>query len=126
MNTEHITKTLHEMTELLDDWDDDGGKAISKALADQLTGFLYQMESLAKYWNREIPEPHLSPGPGETVDIHWKTDGFELLINAKDDSGLCSYYGERPADSHVVKGGGYLSFPLGAELLRFILRMPIE
>jgi hypothetical protein len=126
MNTKHIAKTLYEMTELLDDWDDDGGKAITKPLANRVEDFLSKMESLAKYWNREVPEPRLSPGPRETVDIHWEADGFELLINAKDDTGLCSYYGERPADSHVIKGSGYLSLSLGADLLRFILRMPID
>jgi hypothetical protein len=126
MNIELITKTLNEMTELLDDWDDDGGKAISINLANHVEGFLFNIENLANRWNREAPDPHLSPGPGETVDINWKADDFELLINAKKDSGLCSYYGERPADSHVVNGSGYMSFSLAAELLRFILRMPIE
>jgi hypothetical protein len=126
MNTKAINKTLYEMTQLLYDWDDDGGKAISKALASNVESFLFHMESLSRHWNREASDPHLSPGPGETVDINWKADDFELLVNVKDDSGLCSYYGERPTDSHVIKGHGYLTSSLAAELLRFLLRMPIE
>jgi hypothetical protein len=126
MNTKSIGKTLYEMTELLDDWDDDGGKAISKALANRVADFLSKMESMAQHWDRELLDPTLSPGPAETVDIHWKTEDFELLVNVKNSDGLCSFYGERPEDSHVMQGGGYTSIPFVADLLRFILRMPIE
>lgn len=126
MNISHIRKTLYEMTELLDDWDDDGGKAVCKILARRVEEFLVRMDKLAQAWKREAPEPHLSPGPDDTIDIHWKGDGFELLVNAKDGNGVCTYYGERPQDFHVIKGSGYLNSFLEVDLLRFILRMPIE
>jgi hypothetical protein len=126
MNTERIAKTLYEMTELLDDWDDDGGKAISKELARHVEGFLFSIKKLAEHWDRELLDPTLSPGLAETVDIHWKTENFELLVNVKNGDGLCSFYGERPEDSHVMKGGGYTSLRLASDFLRFILRMPID
>lgn len=126
MNIEHLAKTLHEMTELLDDWDDDGGKAVCGVLATRVRNFLDRMNDLAKSWKRELPDPHISPGPKETIDIHWKGKEFELLVNAKDGNGVCTYYGECPEDSHILRGSGCLNNFLAADLLRFILRMPID
>lgn len=126
MNTRHISKTLYEMTQLLDDWDDDGGKAVSKDLASCVETFLTKMDAMARNWNRKVPDPHVSPGPEDTVDIHWKDKESELLVNVKNADGLCSFYGERPEDSHVIQGHGYIAAGLAGDFLRFILRMPIE
>lgn len=126
MNTDHLAKVLHEMTELLDNWDDDGGKAVPKELTDCVGTFLAKMNDLAQNWKRQTPDPQISPGPKNTVDIHWKSKDFELLINVSNSEGLCSFYGERPEDSHVIRGMGYLSPTLSADLLRFLFDMPIE
>lgn len=126
MNTEVAAKTLYEMTQLLDDWDDDGGKAVCDVLATRVRNFLNDIENLAKNWKREAPDPHLSPGPDGTIDIHWKGKNFELLVNAKDGNGVCTFYGECPEDSHFLRGSGYLNNFLAADLLRFILRMSIN
>lgn len=70
------------LTELPDDWDDEGGKACSKEHVERVTGFLSAIaRSLLQRSRAHLPIPSINPGPGESIDVHWKVSGKELLLN---------------------------------------------
>jgi len=42
-----------------------------------------------------LPVPDILPGPSHSIDLHWETSGFELLINVPSDTNqLATFYGD--------------------------------
>jgi hypothetical protein len=51
-----------------------------------------------------VPLPRILPGPGSGIDIHWKEQGFEMLINVPSPPTLhATFYGDDYGTS-VIKG----------------------
>lgn len=70
------------MLELEENWDDEGSLPIAEATWVVAASFLRCQASV--YWKHHlavIPVPHITPGSDGSIDIHWKTDRFELLVN---------------------------------------------
>lgn len=53
---------------------------------------IYEKHSIEKFGRSIIP-PHIGPGPGGGIDLHW-CDEFELLINIPADSEQINFYGD--------------------------------
>ena len=60
-------------------------------------------QSQKKYFDA----PEILPGPGGSIDLHWKTDARELLINVPaDPQDTISYYGDDRAEDteNAIRG----------------------
>ena len=85
-----------EMLKLEDDWDGEGSPAISKDTFDLAADFL---ESHSRYlWEHSclcLPVPRISPGPNGSIDLHWKRETWELLVNIPADTNETAvFYGD--------------------------------
>jgi len=70
------------MLKLGQDWDDEGSPPIEEATWKVATDFLRRQADA--HWRRHskmIPVPHITPGSDGSIDIHWRTEQFELLVN---------------------------------------------
>jgi hypothetical protein len=81
---------------LKEDWDDEGSPGYTQAFWEQAISFLRsnaeRLRAKCGYW---VPSPNITPGPYGSIDIHWKTQNRELLINIPSNPGEpASYYGD--------------------------------
>lgn len=75
-----------------DDWDDQGSPGYREDTWRRAVGAVKSSVAwLLKYHGLDVEPPKISPGPEGSIDIHWKTVYFELLINVPNDA-------DQPAD----------------------------
>jgi hypothetical protein len=91
------------MLQLAEDWDEEGSPPIDEATWNAATAFLRRQADI--HWRRYskmIPVPHIAPGSDGSIDIHWKTENFELLVNipARPGSGA-GFYGDDYGGSRI-------------------------
>lgn len=95
----HIAKALAEANCILaleDDWDGEGSAGYSQCVVDRAREFVTRsaLETFGKS-SVLIPAPRLLPGPDGSVDVHWKTDQWELLVNIpKELDSPAEFYGD--------------------------------
>jgi hypothetical protein len=81
---------------LEDDWDGEGSKGYSEQAWSRATGYLRRQARAC--WLRHgvvIPTPTIGPGPEGSIDIHWQTEFYELLVNIPADPAIpASFYGD--------------------------------
>lgn len=85
-----------KMLSLPDDWDDEGSPRIQESTWARATDYLHRHTELvySRYGSR-VPIPRILPGPEGSVDLHWKTDSRELLINVPSNAAeLAAFYGD--------------------------------
>ena len=70
------------MLELEEDWDDEGGMPIDEVTFERASDFLLgYAEWLLDNKNVVIQTPEISPGPENSIDIHWRLENYRMLIN---------------------------------------------
>jgi hypothetical protein len=84
------------MLDLPDNWDEEGSPGYREDVWNRAVTLL--LETSLAYWrtNRAAPPfPRLGKGPLGSIDLHWRTDSRELLVNipASPDSPL-SFFGD--------------------------------
>ena len=82
--------------DLPEDFDGEGSPRYSRDAWNRAVTFL---ERYAKWFREtqgeEIPIPEIDPGPNGSIDIHWKSKDFELLLNIPSDpSAPAEFYGD--------------------------------
>jgi hypothetical protein len=93
---DHLKDSANALLALAEDFDGEGSKRYSKAVVDRATHFVHlQAEAL---WNKHatlLTIPDLGPGPDGTIDLHWRTPSYELLVNIPADrKSFASFYGD--------------------------------
>jgi len=79
------------LLELKEGWDEEGSPSIDKSTWEVAASFLRRQ---AHHFTI-IPVPHIMPGSDGSIDIHWKTERFELLVNiSKGPVFVVSFYGD--------------------------------
>lgn len=93
------------MLEWEDDWDGEGSPAYSEETWLRATGFLQQnAEELWRKIGFAVAAPKVGPGPNGSIDLHWRTGEYELLLNIPTDSSAqAEFYGDNNR-GEVVKG----------------------
>ncbi len=65
-----------------DDWDGEGSPGYQAATLERGRAFL--IAGAAHLWeaqHRTLPAPRVTPGPDGSIDLHWRVEGRELLLN---------------------------------------------
>ena len=92
----HRFEMSRQLLTLQEDWDGNGGQAFTEEHWRRVVCFL--SDNALWLWERErlcIPDPKIIPGPGRSIDVHWKSDELELLLNVPEDASLpASFYGD--------------------------------
>ena len=111
---EAINKSRN-ILELKDNWDDEGSVGFSEFTWRRAEGFL--MKNAMRLWRSHqkcFDPPKISGGPEGSIDLHWKTDNRELLINIPASSeDPIGYYGDDRAEetTDAVRGKDLESSP---------------
>ncbi len=81
---------------LRDDWDDEGADGYEYETWRRATAFLMALCRHAWATTGDgVPVPMIGPGPKGSIDIHWRTGGFELLLNVpRDPAAPAGFYGD--------------------------------
>lgn len=89
--------------DLEDDWDDQGSPRYSEDTWRRACDFLLRQANFARAnLGCELPVPKILPGPGASIDLHWKLPDFELLVNIPADATQpATFYGDDYRDSCV-------------------------
>ncbi len=92
----HAINSSRYILELGEDWDGEGAKPYNADTWERTTQFVRQYATHA--WKKvgvSIPAPRILPGPNGSIDIHWKSQTHELLVNIPENSEeLASFYGD--------------------------------
>jgi hypothetical protein len=81
---------------LQQDWDGEGSPGYSEETCDRMSKFLLNhSKQLAAAYGVKTPIPKILPGPNGSIDLLWKSDDYELLLNIPADSqSPASFYGD--------------------------------
>ena len=80
-----------DMLKLEDNWDGEGAVKISDQTWQKAIDFLNRHRF---FWTLEENIPDISALHDGSIDLHWKNEKFELLINVKGNSDLAGVYGD--------------------------------
>lgn len=85
-----------EMLELQEDWDDNGAAPITADTWNRAINFLRQLaEDYESAMRSAAPVPTISPCPDGSIDLLWKTERFQLLVNVQPrDANESDFYGQ--------------------------------
>jgi len=106
---------IGEANKLAENWDDEGSPAYSKDTLDRAAAFLtMQSDTVKKHHGLILPVPRILPGPDGSIDIHWKRQGWELLVNIPSDpSEMAVFYGDDYGSSKIKGSLDPKDFNLG-------------
>ena len=97
--THGLNQVIEESKVILDleeDWDGAGAQPIEQLTWERAVDFL--LGYATNIWKKLqviMPNPEIGPGPKGDIDIHWKIDEFELLINIPSDvNEKLKFYGD--------------------------------
>ena len=122
---EAINKS-RRILELKDNWDDEGSIGYSESTWRRAESFL--MKNAMSLWRSHqkcFGPPKISGGPEGSIDLHWKTDNRELLINVPASSeDPIGYYGDDRAEetTDAVRGKDLESSPDAAWIFLWLTK----
>lgn len=82
--------------ELEDDWDDEGSKGYQPLVWERVVIFLIRLsEKALASFNIVLDAPQIYHGYEGSIDLLWRTDKYQLLVNfPEDDDSPGSFYGD--------------------------------
>jgi hypothetical protein len=79
-----------------DDWDGEGSPGYQAATLERARTLL--IAGASHLWDvrhSTLPVPRVTPGPDGSIDLHWRVEGRELLLNIPAEEGeTISFYGD--------------------------------
>jgi hypothetical protein len=78
-----------------DDWDEQGARGYQKKTLDRACRFLIGfVNKVHKRYGIKLEVPKVLPGPDGGIDIHWKNDRFEMLVEIPEEGDFADYFGD--------------------------------
>ena len=93
-----VDETKNHLLALEEDWDGEGAPAYQEKTIEAAANFLYEL--VEKSEALEATQVRILPASEGSIDIHWKSARFELLINFHPD-GSVSYYGDDYCENSI-------------------------
>jgi len=93
--TEAIKKS-ESILNLEENWDGEGAESYTREVWSSATNFLWQLAEWAYiHLKLIIPVPRILPSDEGSIDLHWKTDKYELLVSIPSNTDeAIDYYGD--------------------------------
>lgn len=83
-------------------WDGEGALPFQKATFDKAFELLIGFARYAfDQYTMTLPLPRVLPGPEGSVDLHWKTQNYEFLLNVPAEGTFSTYYGNNARGEEV-------------------------
>jgi hypothetical protein len=97
-----IQQSNRRILQLKENWDNEGSKGYKEDTINRASLFLRKLaESVYINLEKGIDLPKIRPGPQGSVDLYWKEDKYELLVNISEDP-------NEPADVYGDNYGGLI------------------
>ncbi len=98
-------KASTRILKLNDNWDGEGSPGYSSRTLERAITFLRtHVEHLWENFGIQAPVPRINPGPMASIDLHWKEQTWELLVNIPaDETKRAAFYGD-DYGAGVIKG----------------------
>ena len=93
-----VAEAKERLLALEDNWDGEGAPAYCEQTIEAAAGFFYQLVERSEL----ATQVRILPASEGSIDLHWKTAQFELLVNFHPD-GSVSYYGDDYCEN-VIQG----------------------
>jgi hypothetical protein len=98
-------KEAGAMLKLEEDWDMNGALPVEKKCWEAAMSLLVNYSSyLFFHYSLIIPPPQIDSCPNGSVDLFWKEEKAQLLINCKTDANTASFYGDTLNGEDAIKG----------------------
>ena len=99
----HEINNARSVLELSDDWDGEGSKGYEESTFVQATEFVINYALWA--WEKIgtiIDVPRILPGPDGTIDLYWKKDEYDLLVNIPEaPNTIVGFYGDDKEATYI-------------------------
>lgn len=103
---EKVIKESQKLLQLEDNWDEEGSSGYSEITLNKAVKFL--KDNAINYFKNSgvwVTAPEICPGPDGSIDLLWKLEDRELLINIPvDENQSATYYGDDSKNNNVTKG----------------------
>ena len=93
-----MDETKKRLLALEEDWDGDGAPAYQEESIEAAADFLYELVEKSEVL--EATRVRILPASEGSIDLHWKSPRFELLVNFRPD-GSVSYYGDDYCENSI-------------------------
>jgi len=104
---QHITRAIETSRSILDleeNWDGEGGLPFSQKVWEKAVAFLaLQAKEGFVRLGIIVGAPRILPSADGSIDLHWKSDAYELLVNIPQDGTPASYYGDNTQGNMPIK-----------------------
>lgn len=102
---EEAIQSSRKMLKWPDDWDGEGSKKFKFSTWDRAITWLRETAlSFRKHYGFWVTPPQIFPAPEGSIDLHWETAKFELLINFPESlEDAIEFYG-RSGQKDEIKG----------------------
>ena len=93
-----VDEAKKRLLALEENWDGEGSPAYQERTLEAAADFLYAL--VEKSETLEATKVRILPASEGSIDLHWKTELFELLVNFRPD-GAVSYYGDDYCENSI-------------------------
>jgi len=102
---EEAIRLSEEIFELRDNWDGEGAPGYTRDTWERAIKFVRtSAEMVDRRYGLSFRAPNINPGPDGSIDVHWRTDDGELLVNIPAEPGaLAEFYGDDYGQA-VIRG----------------------
>jgi hypothetical protein len=95
---EALLQQCRNLTALPEDWDEAGASVIDSPTVETATRFLRAASEMASAIGRSLPLPVVSPCHDGSIDLFWKSNAYQLLVNIQPPhANESDFYGETAA-----------------------------
>ena len=81
-----VDEAKKRLLALEENWDGEGSPAYQERTLEAAAGFLYALVEQSE--TLEAAKVRILPASEGSIDLHWKTDRFELLVNFRPDGSV--------------------------------------
>ena len=108
-----VIESSMTILELDDDWDGQGAGRYVFPTWERMACFLKRLATeMFEQYGVSISSPKIFPAGEGSIDIHWKTDTFELLINIPPEpEDTIRYYGDNKFGNTPIENSCYITHP---------------
>ena len=97
-------ETSRSILELKENWDGEGALPFSRKVWETAVTFLaIQAKEALDRLGVVVDAPRILASAEGSIDLHWKTDSYELLVNIPQNGALASYYGDNTLGNMPIK-----------------------
>jgi hypothetical protein len=90
-----VINEARQILQYLDNWDGEGAARYSLETFERAESFLNAHSGFLRQFDFELPIPNIGAGPNGSIDLHWKSPNWELLVNIPaDPTKMATFYGD--------------------------------